>query len=90
MTNNTHKILCSLDAFPEVRSPDITCQPYITQKWLTGLLEICHHLGVFCIFLKSLQIYGGDLNSFRTICFIFWNTKEKGKIAFLRNFEQWL
>lgn len=90
MTNNTHKILCSLDALPQVCGTDATARPYITQKCFTDLLEICHHLGVLYIFLKSLKIYGGNLNSCRTICFILLNTKERGKIAILRNLEHWL
>lgn len=89
MTNNTHKILCSLDVLPQVHGADTTAQPYITQKCFTDLLEICHHSGVLYIFLKSLKIYGGDLNFFRTTCFTLLNTKERGKIAILRNLEQW-
>lgn len=84
MTSNAHKILCLLDILPQVHSADTTAQPYITQKCFTDLLEICHHLGVFYIFRKSLVIYGGDLNFLRTTCSTLWNTKERGKIALLR------
>lgn len=80
-TNNTHKIVCSLDVPPQVHSTDTTAQLYITQKCFTDLLEICHHSGVLYIFLKSLKIYGGDLDFFRTSCFTLLNTKERGKIA---------
>lgn len=90
MTNNTHKILGSLDVLPQVHGADTTAQPYITQKCFTDLLEICHHSGVLYIFLKSLKIYSDDLNFFRTIGFTLLNTKERGKIAILRNLEQWL
>ena len=90
MANNTHKILCSLDVLPQVHSRDTTARPYITQKCFTDLLEICHHLGVLYIFLKSPEIYDSDSNSFRAMRFTLLNTKERGKIAILRNLEQWL
>lgn len=82
--------MCSLDVPPQVHSTDTTAQLYITQKCFTDLLEICHHSGVLYIFLKSLKIYGGDLDFFRTSCFTLLNTKERGKIAIWRNLEQWL
>lgn len=90
MTGNGHKILSSLDVPPQDHSTDTTAQPFITQKCFTDLLEICHHLGVLYIFLKSLKIYGGDLNFLRTICSTLWNTKESGKTTLLRYLEQWL
>lgn len=90
MANKPHKILCLLDVFPQVHSRETTAQPYITQKCFTDLLEICHHLGVLCSFLKSLKIYVSDFNSFSSVCFTFLNTKERGKIAILRNLNQWL
>jgi hypothetical protein len=90
MANNTHKILSLLNILPQVHSRDTTAQPYITQKCFTDLLEICHHLGLLYIFLKSLEIYGGDLNSSAAICLTLLNTKERGKIAILKNLEQWL
>lgn len=64
---------------------DTAPYPYITQKCFTDLLEICHHLGVLYIFLKSLEIYDGGLDSFRAICFTLMNTKERGRVAVFRN-----
>jgi hypothetical protein len=64
-----------------------TAQPYVTQKGFADLLELCHHLGILYIILKSLRTYGEDLNSFRAICLTLWNTKDRGKIAILKNLE---